>query len=371
MPAKSPVKKEWSMFAYIAGDNDLSDYALSDVTEMCKTGSADHLHVSVQIDTQGDHDGLIRYEITEPDHTGKGYRKVIQRLSETNSGSPECLSSFLKFGLKRYPSKNKIAVVWSHGSGFKAVNRDIGFDDSSRSASMDMNEIISALKKGGINSRNKVQILGFDACLMAMLEVAHHFIDHAEILVGSQQTEPGNGWPYDKVLRLMKKNTLGHKIAEGIVNEYISYYKRTHQSDVTQAAINLSKTQDAINSLSTLGTYLKNNLNGIKGKINQTRVQSQNFEYADYIDLIDFCNNLKKSVKDPKMNVIVNDVITKTKNCIIHAGAYGRGVKNANGLSVWFPGRKELYVDNRSKYKKLKCNEKRSGWLEFLDEYYS
>jgi cysteine peptidase C11 family protein len=44
----------------------------------------------------------------------------------------------------------------------------------------------------------KVDMVGMDACLMTMLEVAYQIRDHAEILVGS---EPGDGRPYDTVLR--------------------------------------------------------------------------------------------------------------------------------------------------------------------------
>lgn len=362
-------KRKWALMAYIAGDNDLSDYALSDVTEMCAEGSSSKTHVSVQIDTAGDFDGLVRYEITAPDITGKSYRTVIDRLPEKDSGSPECLESFLKFALKRYPAENRIAIVWSHGSGFKRVARDAGYDYSSNK-SMDMNEIVSALSKSGINKNNKLTILGFDACLMAMIEVAHHFNEQAEILVGSQQTEPGNGWPYDKVLKRIKSTNEKRKVATGIVNEYIAYYKRSNQSDVTQSAIDLSKTDNAIVAMDALGIYLKKELNGIKTKINKVRIVSQNFEYADYIDMIDFCDKLSKSVSDVKLLKLCADTKKAFATCIIHSDKYGAAMKNASGLSVWFPGTRNMYMESRAKYKKLKCNQSKFGWLDFLDEYY-
>ena len=366
-----PELKKWGMFAYIAGDNDLSEYALLDVTEMCKEGSSEDVHVSVQIDTEGDFEGLIRYEITPRDFDGIGYRKVIERLPEKDSGSSKCLQDFMKYALKRYPSRNKNAIVWSHGSGFKAVSRDAGFDYSSGN-SMDMNEIVKALSNGGINRKNKLNIIGFDACLMAMLEVAHHFSDHAEILVGSQQTEPGNGWPYDQVLKHMKKNPQPHQLAKNIVNEYIIYYRKTRQSNVTQSAIIISKTSAAIKSFHDLGTFLSKNLDGYKGLINRARVSSQNFEYADYIDVLDFLNILVKSVdsKHEKLRLHCKNVITACNECILHADKYGDAVKGANGLSIWFPCSRESYFLNRAKYLKLKCNVNGSGWVNFLDEYY-
>ncbi|HLP13390.1 MAG TPA: hypothetical protein VK177_15740, partial [Flavobacteriales bacterium] len=63
---KPARKRHWSLLAYIAGDNDLSNEGLSDITEMCAEGSSPTMHVGVQIDTEGDFDGVVRYEITEP-----------------------------------------------------------------------------------------------------------------------------------------------------------------------------------------------------------------------------------------------------------------------------------------------------------------
>jgi hypothetical protein len=89
-----PAKK-WTMLAYIAGDNNLSDNGLEDIQEMCDVGASRTGHVGVQIDTDGEHDGAIRYEISEPDPTGTAHRVVIERLPESDSGNPEVLYEFL------------------------------------------------------------------------------------------------------------------------------------------------------------------------------------------------------------------------------------------------------------------------------------
>ncbi len=83
----TPVKRRWGFLIYIAGDNNLSDAGLEDIQELCDEGSSDHVHVGVEIDTYGEHTGSIRYEITEPDWTGKAHRTVIQRLPEKDSAS--------------------------------------------------------------------------------------------------------------------------------------------------------------------------------------------------------------------------------------------------------------------------------------------
>ncbi|MDP6346441.1 MAG: hypothetical protein QF491_23085, partial [Alphaproteobacteria bacterium] len=85
---KDSVKKPWALLVYIAGDNNLSDAGLEDIREMCQVGASENTHVGVEIDTEGEHTGSIRYEITEPDWMGEAHRTVIQRLPERDSGDP-------------------------------------------------------------------------------------------------------------------------------------------------------------------------------------------------------------------------------------------------------------------------------------------
>ena len=200
---RSLPPKKWAMLAYIAGDNDLSDNGLEDIQEMCVEGASRVAHVGVQIDTRGEHEGAIRYEISEPDPTGSAHRVVIQRLGEPDSGNPGVLFAFLKWGFTRYPARNRLAVVWNHGAGFRTARRDIAYDDYG--SSLDMVELQRALRRAGLGGRNKLSLLGFDACLMNMLEIAYQLRNETELIVGSQQTEPGDGWPYDKVLHAMNR----------------------------------------------------------------------------------------------------------------------------------------------------------------------
>jgi hypothetical protein len=67
MSVKTNKKKNWGIYTYIAGDNNLSDAGLIDIREMERAGASKDVHVAVQIDTAGEHDGSVRYEITEPD----------------------------------------------------------------------------------------------------------------------------------------------------------------------------------------------------------------------------------------------------------------------------------------------------------------
>src|SRR2546421_5341493 len=76
----------------------------------------------------------------------------------------------------------------------------IAYDDSSADC-LDNRELKRVLQSAHQALGRKVDLVGMDACLMTMLEVAYQIRDHAQILVGSEEVEPGDGWPHDRILR--------------------------------------------------------------------------------------------------------------------------------------------------------------------------
>ncbi len=335
---------------------------------MCHEGSAPSLHVGVEIDTYGEHTGSIRYEITEPDWTGTSHRKVIERLREKDTGDPTTLRDFLNWGFGRYKANSRLVVVWNHGTGFRSVRRNIGYDDFG--SSLDMPEVEEAFSDAGISRTNRLQIVGFDACLMNMVEIVHHFAPQVEIIVGSQQTEPADGWPYDKVLYQAKQAQCSEDFAKGIVDEYIDDYRRRGISNVTQSAIRTSETYAVINALDALGNALLTNFNTFESQLRSIRMRAQTFEMADYVDLIHTVTLIANQINDIDVGSAARDVIDTAKKSVISYGYHGDSISNANGLSIWFPASQWVYFNNRAKYMKLSCNSNQFGWTSFLDAYH-
>jgi hypothetical protein len=364
-----PQKKRWGLLAYIAGDNNLSDAGLEDIVELCKVGASNQVHVGVEIDTYGEHTGSLRYQITEPDWEGKAHRTVIERLSEKDTGDPETLRSFLSWGLERFPAENHLVVVWNHGTGFRSIRRDIGYDDFG--SSLDMPEIEDAFRRAGIGPKNKIAVLGFDACLMNMLEIAHHFKDQVEFIVGSQQTEPGEGWPYDEVLKLANQGLSRGDLAKAIVKAYIKSYEVKGVFNVTQSAIDCTKTEPVVKALSELGCLLVERIDGYRREMVLARLHGQTFEMADYVDLIHLMTLLSKNIPDGGVAEAARAVTKAARACILSSQTLGNTVARAHGLSIWFPAHRRLYSSYRAKYLSLKFAEAYTGWVGFLDAYHS
>ena len=366
-PQAGPTRKPWGLMVYIAGDNDLSNSGLKDIQEMCREGASDEVHVAVEIDTHGEHTGSIRYEITPRDWTNTGHRVVIERLSEKDTGDPRTFREFLQWGLGRYPAKRQVLVVWGHGTGFRSVRRNVSYDDFG--SSLDMPEIEGVLKDCGYGPGNRLAILAFDACLMSMIEISHHFEQQVEVIVGSQQTEPGDGWPYDEVLYEIKRATDPHQLASRIVEVYIRSYRRKTVHNVTQSAIRLRKTPAAIKALSELGRLLAANIDEVSPRMRALRSELQAFYMADYVDLVHLARLIRRESFSPQITRKAEMLVQRCRQCVISSRSFGEATRRANGMSVWYPPYQSLYYNYRPKYLELYCNRdpRTAGWLQFLD----
>jgi len=390
-PGKRPVKKR-ALLLYMAGDNKLSDAGLRDGAELCDEGACEDVYVGVEIDTYGEHTGSIRYEITKPEIDGNGdwtaYRQVIERLSERDSGKPATLYDFLDWGLKRFPAEELIVVVGGHGDGFRRPGRSLAIDEFG--SALDMTEVEYVFERKPFDFRKrKIGILGFDACLMGMLEIAHHFSPFANYLVGSQQVEPGDGWPYQDVLKVMKKNSSLEDVGKGIVNKYIDHYvKKQVMADTTQCVVELAKTDAAMKALSVLGEQISKiltksgaqTLNGQNApppvlQIDQVRAKMQSFADGEYVDLVHMAELLAKAEMSKDVTAACTSLKKAAKAAIrfnrVPNKRTSRKLRNANGLSIWFPGSIYSYTVDRAKYAEMKGVEEYPGWLNFLDQYFA
>jgi Clostripain family len=203
-----------------------------------------------------------------------------------------------------------------------------------------------------------------------MLEIVDHFSDQVHIVVGSQQTEPADGWPYDTVMKLLKRRLTREQLAKGIVAAYINDYRRKRVTNVTQSAVDAARTGRAVTAVNRLGVLLTRYFDHFEPFLRNMRLEVQAFEMADYVDLIHFASTLGARIRHALISPAANEVVLSTRACVLANGKLGQSVKNANGLSIWFPAQKDLYYQYRPKYLRLNCNSSTSGWVRFLDRYH-
>ncbi len=408
--------KKWTVLVYLAGDNNLDEDGARDLAEMAKVGSNSDINIVAQFDRAGTV-GTQRLYITK----GGGYPKdSIANLGETNCGDPKVLIDFLKWGISTYPAEKYMAVLWNHGSGWNeddvydravkvspekekfnplskrfirgkkikktmfsttmdrilsqpACLRAICYDDESKDF-LDNKEMKNVLTEGAKLIPNKrFDLVGFDACLMNTIEVAYQLKDTAKVIVGSEETEPGAGWPYDKVLGALsaKPSMTPQELGKVIVDSYVkSYDMGTDSEPVTMAAVNPDKISSVVSSLNKWALALTKNIMS-QDTFNTVLINSekaQRFYYQTYKDIFDLAKLLKekskvKEIQDTSAG-LMDALKPGDKNYVLASKTLTPQMANAHGASIYFPGRQSY-----TKYYDDLDFAKKSKWDEFIKAY--
>lgn len=392
----SQLKKNWTFIIYIAAVNDLRKFAVHNIKQMLKHGSNERINILVHLDIQlmNGQKMTLRYYVDK--------NKLIH-LNENDphsqsmdSGDEKSLVSCCNWAIKNYPAHHYGLILWNHGTGIidpargRIINpselfifnpltrkleldRSIGFldfinadDQEYRGICWDsitgnyltnqkldraLHEISANILQG-----KKLDIIGFDACLMSMLEVANIVQPYAEIMLASQEVELGTGWDYARVFEPFLINTL---TPQEFARHVVTIFKETYHAitgDYTQSAINLNYVKELEKNLNLVSSLL---VEGIKtessGSVSQMIKLSSNkkncthFDEPSYKDLHHFYLNLQKNLPSITLHNKQDEyqfknslylLLEQGKEIIkkmVIANTAGSSLKSAQGISIYFP----------------------------------
>ena len=188
---------DWTVLVYVMGDNDLEPFAVQDLLEMSEVGSDDRVHIVALADRHPeyalDDDPLGDFTDTRLLRVEAGELIDIADPGELNLGDAGTLAAFIETGVTEFPAERYAVVLWNHGAGWPGM----GPDETDGNDILDLADIDAGFSAGlesvGLES---VDLIGFDACLMASYEVASVVAEHGDLMIASSELEPGHGWDY-------------------------------------------------------------------------------------------------------------------------------------------------------------------------------
>ena len=127
----------------------------------------------------------------------KGMHEVYS-IPAINMSDSDNLADFLKWGIETYPADHSVVILWDHGGSHTGYGNDEIFEGS-----FTIRDLHDAFEKAvGSNPDDPYfEAIGFDACLMANIDVAHELYGYAKYLLASEEVEPGSGWCFDLFLQ--------------------------------------------------------------------------------------------------------------------------------------------------------------------------
>jgi len=280
--------------------------------------------------------------------------ELVEEFDKENMATYKPLQEFLDYGYKHYKADSYSLIFWDHGGG---PIYGFGSDEYHSKDTLTLTEIEKALSKSEFNGNRKLELIGFDACLMSTVEIAYVFSDYAKYFVASQEAEPSDGWDYD-FLSEIDEDTTTEEMGKIIIDYYSKYYNgKFGGSGISLSLLNLNKIENLEKGLNDLFGEVDDNLNVDFSKISRTREKSKTYgqssaQYYDLVDIYDLVDRLPSNYyeKVDKVKSAIEDLVVYQKT----------DLKYTNGLSIYFPySYKEAINYNISQYKKF----------DFADEY--
>jgi hypothetical protein len=336
---------------------------------MASVGSTAGVNIIVQMDRHpssalpyysgayGDWAGTRRFRIQSGDTPSVA---PMQDLEEANMGDPAVLRDFVEWAITNYPAEHYALSIWNHGGGWRAlrerlsevasrairegglntaVARAVAWDDTDGDK-LYMKEVQQALEAAKqrlqerLNTEVKIDVVGFDACLMGMAEIAYAMRNVANYMVGSEELEPGDGWPYDTILSdVVATSSMNPKSFAGlIVNKYGSAYT----DSITQSSVDIAKVMNLSAKIDSFTSKASSEWDKLKEARTNAREYHPGGNSYWGVDLWDFADEVYNRVSstDIKNAAIalrnaVDDFVTDESHSSNMAGSHG--------VAIYFP----------------------------------
>ena len=357
----------WTILVYMMGDTDLEFFAGTDLEEMFSLDASNGLNLVVLADrspldeeflpgyTNEDFVGLGNWDDTKMLLFGDQEVSILPPLKSAeqglNMGDADTLANFIEFGLSNFPADRTGLIFWDHGAGWPGMGPDefedgIPFLDASgeyiAGDILNLSEIQSGITSGLSSVPvEKLDLIGFDACLMATYEVAAAMANLADFMVASEELEPGHGWDYQSLEILngtsdVTAEELGSHIAKGFQSQAQSF---NTDENITLSVLDLTVFEEFQNSIADLLEPLLSDPIPAAPSVSRSLNIASRFgsspnpdQDSQIVDLGNFVEGLAGIGVDNEIEQTMNAL-----NKLVVSKVAGVASKRASGLSVYFP----------------------------------
>jgi hypothetical protein len=363
----------WTVLVYSIADTDLEPFLLDDVAEMGDVGSGPGVNIVSLVDRAGDYSsdpvlGIADWQGGKLLRIGEGSAEVLADLGDVNTGDPQLLADFIATGISEFPAERYALIISDHGASWPGVGGDesTGFDGLSL-AELDAG-IAGGLAAAGVE---RLDLLGFDACLMATYEVASTLAPRARRLLASQELEPGHGWDY-RVLQMLDDDPSTD--VDALAGALIDGFEAQAREQQTDAEITLSlvdlEQMPALDAAMDQFTSVLTPRAGVLGPvIGRNRSTTLSFGRSPdpstdshMVDLGMLVGEIGVDALD--VSAQADSVIRALNDAVLDRVA-GQATRGATGLSIYFPPEAQWFAADYGALAPV------DDWTAFLQSYYA
>ncbi len=374
---RPPAQFNWTVLIYMDIDNNLeAQKMVTSLGTAAEVGSTADVNVIALVDRTGDNtadptapDGdlgsIPAFEDAKLIRVDQGDYAELQDLGEIDMGDPQTLAWFVHTGVVQYPSNHYSLIFANHGGAIQGAMWD---DASGSNLSIpEMSDgIASGLRATGVP---KIDLIGYDACLMATYDTAVSLAPVADWLVASEEVSLTNTYDYGAALRAIvgNPNATGEDMGRAFVDNSVDPQwpiGTTSLLDLSQ----MGRVQQAVDSL---GRSLRDSMSSVVTELGRQRAQTlefgidpdtgQNLGFS-VVDLGDLTRRLSSGFPDA-VQVARSAVFDAVAGTAVDVKS-GPAAAAATGMSIYFPQSPQFYD---SGYDALASG---GAWREMVKAYF-
>ena len=195
-----------TVIVYMTADNDLTEDAYADLSEMQNGFEEKGANLVVFLDPADDVPHILKI--------GRGNSIRVKTYPEFNSADAVQMERVLNDIIEMYPAGSYGLVLWSHGTSWLPAGRQLksfGEDNGSR---MDIAPLAAALPV-------QFDFILMYACLMGSVEVAYELRNKTDFILASSTETIYLGFPYGRIIpELLRAEPDLRKAAVSYFNYY-------------------------------------------------------------------------------------------------------------------------------------------------------
>lgn len=376
-------KAEWTIMVYISADEVLANFAIESLRRL-KRKANDRVIVAAQFgfDSGNGSQEIRRYIFNREDPIPESIAKnLVAGDIPKNLSAEELLANFVNFVVdpKEYEAKHYALILWGHGPELLFQTPSSNGTDGKRLylTPVQLRVALEGTKfnkdgkkyKGNLDKRS-LDIIGFDACSLSMIEMAYELKDLAKFMVASQGDVPDLSFPYDSLISLFSdkkhKFNVANKNTDEFLQESVRRYALAYEDYISSPGTNMENTTLSCLQLEKADedknkTSIVNGVRDLAGALFESRrepalpdilisarKESIGFAGGLWVDLFTFCEELllrlKDSAKVSKTHFVklqdacqkILDTLTvgHSDSCVIANAAVD---PRCHGVSIYFP----------------------------------
>jgi len=348
-------KSQWTIILYFACDNDLSSAGYNEILKLTGLGYNEKVKTIILIDNAFyDTSPFPKiYELLN------GEIILKMKLKEENIADINFFSDFLRYIKENYESENYFLIFYSHGNGwYQNLKKAFLYDETNQSSlSVAGGGLKEFLKKAKEILGKKIKIVGFDVCLMGMVEIAFEIFDYCDYLFASPSILPITAWDYKNLIKKIEENP------NSKINDLASFWAennfnniKTKKEEGVFVAIDLEKFKKECKRAFSL---LKNTN---KKFISEKRKNIQTYPFFEATDSFSAHIDFFQLLKELAVKTEISSSVIALKKTEFY--------KNSCGLAIFFPDNYLTFKKYLKEYLLLSF-QKEIRWLEFLNDHYS